>query len=284
MKIKMLNQLLSFALILALFTVPILITGCGEDDEEEHAHEYTITLEPPGHVHTFREADLTFKVTTEDEEPVTGLSPIVARQFQGADSARESSEGDVVDNGDGTYTWKRTFNDAGVYVLTFKFEDDGVTYSNSFPLATSKAGGERIFCPSEDNPEFVYQIRWEVTPGHIHAGGEATFQIELKRSINEEINTEQPWQNTLDHLTPEDLKPAGSLPKVAIGSADGEEEVAVEYKGVGIYEVTHTFGHVDEDTTYWLHVTFEDDCGKVDESGAEGEAAQDYQFHVVPEH
>jgi hypothetical protein len=276
MRTKMMMNIL----ILALFASFSFMTGCGEE-EDEHTHLYTITMEPPGHVHTFGEADLTFKVTDEEEEPVTDLSPIVARQFQGSDRVSETGEGDIVDNGDGTYTWKRSFNDAGVYVLTFKFEDDGIMYSNSFPLETSKAGGERIYCPSEDNPEFAYQIRWEAVPGHIHGGNEAAFEIELKRSSNKEVNTEQPWLNSFDHLTPDDLKPAGSLPEVAIGSADGEESADVEYKGMGIYEVKHTFGDIHEDATYWLHVTFEDDCGVVDESG---ETEHDYQFSVVPAH
>lgn len=249
--------------------------------EEVHTHGYIITLEPPGHIHTFREATLTFKVTTEEGEPVTGLSPIIARQFEGSDRVSETKEGDIVDNGDGTYTWKRSFNDAGVYVLTFKFEREGITYSNSFPLETSKAGGERIFCPSKEEPEFAYQIRWEVIPGHIHAGDEVTFKIELKRSINEEVNTEKPWLNSFDPLTLDDLKPAGNLPEVAVGSASGEESLSVEYSGFGIYEAKYKFGHVDEKTTYWLHVTFEDECGKVDESG---ETEHDYQFPVSPTH
>lgn len=278
------TKLLPLALILTLLASPMFIIGCGEDDDEEssHAHEFTIELEPTGHVHTFREAEIVFRVSDEHGDPVTGLIPIVARQFQDAEEARETSEGDVVDNGDGTYTWTRTFTDAGVYVITLKFEEDGIVYSQSFPLPTSKAGGERIYCPDEDNPEFAYQIRWEVSPGHVHAGAEATFSIELKRSVNEELNTEQPWTNTFDHLTPDDLKPAGSLPQVFIGSHHGDEPASVEYKGGGIYEAIFTFDeHMEEAETFWLHIVFEDECGIIDESGEE---EADFQFSVVPTH
>ena len=190
---------------------------------------------------------------------------------------------DIVDNGDGTYTWKRNFGDAGGHVITFKFEQDGIKHSNSFPFVTSKAGGERIFCPDKDNPEFAYQIRWEALPGYIYAGDEVTFKIELKRSINEKLDTEMPWLNTFDSLTPDDLQPAGSLPKVAIGSDMGEEEpLTVTYKGMGIYEAKYKFNVDTMMMTYWLHVTFEDKCGKVDESGKAGEAASEYQFPVSP--
>ncbi len=261
-----------------------LITGCSDDDSPTtpgHAHELTIALEPTGHVHAFRETDFIFKVSHEDGEAVTGLMPIVAYQFQASDSARETSEGDVVDNSDGTYTWTRTFSDAGVHVVTFKFEHDEADYSNAFPIEVSKAGGERIFCPEGDTPDHAYQIRWTASPGHVHAGAEVTFDIELKRSINETVNIDQPWTNTLDHLTPDDLIPAGSLPTIAVGSASGEEQLTVEYKGMGIYRATYIAGHVTENTTYWLHVTFTDDCGDVDESGEE---EHDFQFTVVPAH
>jgi len=279
------TKLLPFALILALLTSPVFIMGCGEDDDEDSghaAHAFLIELEPPGHVHTFRESELIFRVSDESGAPVTGLLPIVARQFQDAEEARETSEGDVVGNGDGTYTWLRTFTDAGVYVITFKFEEDGGIYSQAFPLPTSKAGGERIYCPDADDPEHAYQIRWEVTPGHVHAGAEAIFSIELKRSINDEVNTEQPWTNTFDQLTPDDMKPAGSLPEIFIGSHHGDEETDVVYKGGGIYEATLTFEeHMEEKETFWLHVVFEDECGTVDESGEE---EADFQFSVSPVH
>ncbi len=283
MKSAKANCLLS-VMLLALISGFFLIAGCSDDDSPTapgHAHELTIALEPTGHLHSFRESEITFKVTNDDGEAVTGLLPIVAYQFQDSDSPRETSEGDVVDNNDGTYTWTRTFSDAGVHVVTFKFEHDEANYSNAFPIEVSKAGGERIFCPDGDTPDHAYQIRWTASPGHIHSEAEVTFDIELKRSINETVNTEQPWTNTLDHLTPDDLVPSGSLPTIAVASASGEEQLTVEYKGMGIYRAIYIAGHVTESTTYWLHVTFTDDCGDVDESGEE---EHDFQFTIVPGH
>ncbi len=252
-----------------------------QHETEEHGHAYVISLEPTGHIHTYRESALTFKVATEDGQIVNGLSPTVGYQFQSSDTMRESKEGDVFDNNDGTYTWKKTFNDTGVYVVAFNFPHEGLTHSKAFPIETSKAGGERIYCPDKDNPKFVYQVRWEAVPGHIHSGGEVTFEVELKRSFNKEINTEQPWSNKFDHLTPQDLRLSGGLPEIAIASAGGETPLKVQYAGMGIYEVKHKFGHISEETLHWLNVGFKDECGHVDESGA-GE--HDYQFKVVPEH
>ena len=260
---------------------PVQITAqSGTAIDSLHVAPFVIALEPPGHIHAFRQASLTFKVRTGGGEPLPGLSPIIAYRSEGSERVRETREGNIVDNGNGTYTWERSFNDASVHVLTFKFEHDEIVYSNSFPLEISKAGGERIFCP-EENPRFNYQIRWEMIPGHVHSGDEATFRIELKRSINEPVNTERPWRNTFDPLSPNDLKPTGALPTVAISSANGEVSPTVEYRGTGIYEAKHIFGPVDERATYWLHVTFEDDCGKVDESG---QADRNYQFPVSPAH
>ena len=141
------------------------------------------------------------------------------------------------------------------------------------------AGGERIFCPESDKPEFVYQIRWGKTPGETRGGDKATFDIELRRSTNEMVNTDKPWLNRFDHLRPRDLKPSGGLPKVAIGSTRGEKLVAVDYAGMGSYKAEYRFGHVPQKTTYWLHVSFEDDCGAVNESG---ERDPDFQFPVLP--
>ena len=245
-----------------------------------HVLPFVIALEPPGHIHAFRQTSLTFKVSTEDGKPAPGLSPTVAYRFEGSERIGQTRGGDIVDTGDGTYTWERTFNDAGDHMLTFKIEHHETIHSNSFPLEVSKAGGERILCP-EENPRFSYQVRWEMIPGHVHAGDEATFRIELKRSMNDPVNTKRPWRNTFGHLSPNDLRPAGRLPTVAIGSANGEVPLTVAYKETGIYEARHTFGHLDERTTYWLHVTLEDDCGKVDESG---QTDGNYQFPISPAH
>ena len=257
-----------------------IVVGCSDDGDGEglEAHAFDIALEPPGHIHAFADASLTFTVMDEHGAAVAGLQPVVARQLVGDDAVRETDPEDIVDNADGSYTWERSFGDVGAYVLTLKFEEHGITYSNAFPIEVSKAGGERIFCPDADAPDHNYQIRWEASPGHVHGGDEVTFSIEVKRSINDDVNSEQPWQNRFDHLAPSDLlQPV----QVMIGSDEGEEAAEVTYRGMGIYQVVHSFPSVHDETMYWLHVTFEDDCGVIDESGAE---EHDYQFHVVPTH
>lgn len=272
--------------ILYLGTLLILLSvvslGYGVEKEGQAKNtDYRILLKPPHHIHAFGEATLTFNVSTDIGESATGLRPIITYQFQGSNRVNETKEGDVADNGDGTYTWRNSFGNAGVYVLNFKFEHEGVTDSNTFPLEISKAGSERVFCPGIDNPKFAYQIRWEKIPGETHSGDNATFKIELKRSINEKVNTENPWLNRFDHLVLRDLIPAGGVFKLSIGSASGETPLTVEYMGMGIYEAKYEFGYISQKTTYWLHVTFRDECGVVDETG---ETDPNYRFPVFPAH
>ena len=247
--------------------------------EQPRKDDFTIVLEAPHHIHAFWEAALAFQVRTADGVSIAGLRPTVTYQFHLTDRVDTTRAGDILDNGDGTYRWKTSFGNVGTYVLTFKFLHDGVTHSKAFPLEISMAGGERIVCPATGKPEFVYQIRWGKTPGETRGGEKATFNIELRRSINEIVNTDKPWLNRFDHLRPGDLLPSGAFPKVAIGSTRGEKLVTVEYAGMGSYKADYQFEPVPRKTTYWLRVTFEDDCGGVDESG---EGDPDFQFPVLP--
>ena len=87
----------------ALILLCLVSLGDGvEKGEQAKSPHYTILLEPPRHIHAFREATLTFKVTTEDGKSITGLHPIIAYQFQRSNRVRETPEGNIVDNGGGT--------------------------------------------------------------------------------------------------------------------------------------------------------------------------------------
>lgn len=215
--------------------------------------------------------------------PMTGLNFHISYQHQGADSPSEASvmEGDITDNGDGTYTWTRTFVESGVYVITPFFESGGHMFSSSFPIEVSKAGGERIYSPSgceaTESCAYNYQIRWENSPGHIHANGEEiTFNIEIKRSYGA-LNYDMPFRNSFDHL----VGPASSSnlwiePDITIQGADFIEP-SVNYIGLGVWEAKAVFNQSGD---YELHVSFEDPDGfEIHEHGGE-----DYAFHVSDVH
>lgn len=293
--------------LIALFAaLPLMWAGCSEDaaepTPETHEHNFAIELSA-GHVHIFRPAELTFTVRNLDHctdsedvstcEAVAGLPVTAFYRVEGSDRVREytMADGDVVDNGDGTYTWTRTFGDLGAHVVGLRFEEDGHTYFDAFPMETSKAGGERFFCDvdGDESEDHAYQIRWSASEGHVHANGEeVTFQVEVMRSINDELNTEQPWQNNFDHLRPIELSDGAPLVELMVGEgseAAVTDTLSATYQGRGIYEVSYAFDASvtagEHGATCWLRVSFTDDQGcQVSGTAAE----EDFHFPVAAPH
>ena len=262
----------------------VLMSNCQMSDTMDMAHsEYMISMPSPRHFHAFKQDTLFFLIHSGDmmtPTPVPGLTPTVTWQLKGDTNVVQSVPGDVIDKNDGTYFFPTRFYSAGFYTLTLGFEFDGTACSQAFaPFEVSKAGGERIFCPDSASAEYNYQIRWGIKPGAAHGGDTATFDVEIKRSFSTPVNTTEPYNNTFDHLTPSDLVPAGALPTIKVGSAAGEDSLTVVYKGLGIYRALSILPSVASSTTFWLHVSFDDVCGQIDENG---ETNVDYQFPVLP--
>lgn len=236
---------------------------------------------PVRHFHAFRADTLFFMIHQgESMTPKNGLKPILSWQLKGSTTVNKTALGDIVDKNDGTgtYFWAGKFCDAGFYTLTLSVEVDGITFSNAFgPYEVSKAGGEKIFCPDATNPQYNYQVRWEAKPGILHGNDTAAFEVEIKRSINTPVNTTAP--NIFDHIMPSDLTSADSLPTIRVASASGEDSLAVTYKGLGIYRVVKVLPAVTTATTFWLHISFTDECGNVDEGNS---TSPDYLFPVLP--
>lgn len=295
--------------LVAVFAISSSLTACsggstasanGDDDHTEGEetttqprHNFLIDLSV-GHVHIFRDASLTFSVMdadicTDSEDtstctPMLGLTVTAFRRAAGATSTREQEmeEGVLVDNGDGTYTWTRSFNDLGANMVGIWFDEHGGRYFAAFPMETSRAGGEGFTCDTngDGTPEFGYQIRWDSSSGHIHANGEeVTFTIELMRTWNTPLNEEQPWQNSFDHLN--------LSPTVNMMDAGGSAVAVLSptYKGKGIYEVTHSFAEGDlggaDSGTFWLSISFTDDQGCSVTSSSDED---NFHFPVVAVH
>ncbi len=270
--------------------------GTTTDDTTTKArHNFLIELSV-GHVHIFRDASLTFSVKDTDIctdpadastcTPMLGLTVTAFRRAAGATSTREQEmeAGVLVGNGDGTYTWTRSFNDLGANMVGIWFDEHGSRYYAAFPLETSRAGGEGFTCDTngDGTPEFGYQVRWSASTGHIHANDEeVTFTLELMRTWNTPLNLEQPWTNSFDHLA--NLSLTVNLMADAGGSAIAA--LSPTYKGRGIYEVTHAFADADlggqSPRTFWLDISFTDDQGCLVQGSTEEE---EFHFPVVEVH
>lgn len=296
--------------------VLVLSVGCGGGDgdacldgggheehdagHEEHdagtghveRHDYDIFFEA-GHAHARREIAMTFTVRdmeacTDPMDPLTcpgvaGLPVVATRRHIDASSTRtqELDPGVLDDTGDGTYTWIRSFNDIGAYALGLEFETGEQHYAGAFPYEVSKAGGERIFCPDATAPTHSFQVRWSNEPGHIHADGTTmiTFDFELLRSFGT-VNTDMPWTNSFDHLTPDDFD-GGTLPTFELLDSAGAvfDTLTPTYRGRGIYRVERVFVDGEGDADYDFRVSFTDTnlC-------AVSETGEDYAFDVRPVH
>lgn len=267
--------------IVSIVTLLILIAAMMPVNAQEDA-AYTFTIEPIGHWHVFDAKTLVFGVyDNSTAEGVAGLNLVaeIARAHSDSVSTRTVADEQIVDEGDGLYSLEYTASSLDSYALLIRFEQDGVSFASQ-PVAfeTARAGEEGIMAEANDTT-YVYQVRYNWEPGHIHANDEepVTLIFELIRGIptGDDINWEQPWTNSFDHVTDAEVT-------LTVTNADGvSEELEVVYKGRGIYEAQRVFSHeeVGEGQDYEVLCSFVDNFNT-----AEVSLSEPAVLHAVPSH
>ncbi len=197
-----------------------------------------IEMEPAGHWHVTRAKTLSFTVTDEGGNPVTGLKPTITVKTH----EETVSLINAIDNGDGSYSADYIAKDIGsgyaiAYNVLFSFEREGSHYADAWPVEVVRDGNEGIL-PTLQSTLYSYQVRYGWDPGSIAAGDEVTMYFEPRRAIQtgDDINTEMPWRNTFNHII--DLENIS----VVIEAANGSEVATLNpaYAGLGIYRVNYT--------------------------------------------
>ena len=146
---------------------------------------------------------------------------------------RSVDAGQVTYEGDGIYSLEYTPTSYEPYAFSARFADGGQIFASPSWVAEIAKGGEEGIRVDIGGTSYVYQIRYHWDPGHGHASDTDMLKLvfEIMRGIQEgaDINWEQPWGNTFDHVTDADH------PEVIIESEDGtvSAEVHPVYKGQG---------------------------------------------------
>ncbi len=234
--------------ILSIMAVVPLLAGCTQASSSEPTPEpavLNIEMTPTGHWHATRAKTLTFAVTDESGNPVTGLSPTVAIKSHGSDDVRNIA---AADNGDGSYSADYTANDVGsgyslAYSVSFSFEYEHNKYFDAWPVEVVRDGNEGIM-PTIGGTRYAYQVRYGWDPGHIDANDEEKvnliFEPRRATQTGDQINIEQPWQNTFNHIP-------GLEATVLVESTDGSvsETLTATYIGLGIYRAQRIFSEAE---------------------------------------
>ena len=226
------------------------------------SHTPQIAVDPIGHWHVFGEKSLTFKITDADGAGLEDLNLFVELAREGSDrvSVRSVEEGDIIDEGGGTYSLSYTPSSIGGYAMLAKASHDGqLIVSKPVVFEVARDGDEGVKVEA-DGTEYVYQIRYNWEPGHIHANDHEPVKIvfELMRGVetDSDINWERPWTNTFDHVTGADDM------TIRVVSKDGSvtEELSGSYQGRGVYEASRIFApdEVGEELLYSVEVSFID--------------------------
>lgn len=264
-------------IILLLLLMSVLVPTDAQD-----AGNYIITVEPIGHWHVFDAKTLIFSVfDSETAEGIEGLELVaeIARAHSDSVTVRTVVDGQIMDEGDGLYSLEYTPSSLDSYALVIHFEQDGMPVTSQ-PVAfeTARAGEEGIMAETDDTT-YVYQIRYNWAPGHVHANDEepVTLTFELIRGIptGDDINWEQPWTNAFDHVT--DAQAA-----LTLTTEDGmSEELPLVYRGRGIYEVQRLFTaeEVGEAKDYSILCSFTDAF-----NGAQVSLSEPAILHAVSAH
>ena len=256
-----------------ILVVLMLAAGCGEDhtghimidgmimedgapmdhpDAAPAGDQYAFEL-TGGHGHIYKDVALVFTArhlgmcTTPSDVTtcmaMAGVPLVVMVRAPGSSVVTEQrlQPGKLDDNGDGTYTYARTFGLYGAYAIGVMAE--GSPSFAAFTYDTARGGGERFFCDADGDTtdDRAFQVRWNANKERLVADGatEVAFSIELVRSWNTPINTTDPWTNSFDHLMPGDLTAVPSVMLMADEdpSATHIATLTPVYKGKGIYEV-----------------------------------------------
>lgn len=269
---------------LSLILVLLLVTMVFAPAKAQEEGDYLISVEPVGHWHVLDSKTLIFNVhDLSTSEGVEGLDLVaeIARASSDSVSTRSVTEEQIIDQGDGLYSLEYTPASLDAYALVVHFEQEGQRfYSRPIAFETSRAGEEGIQVEA-NGTTYVYQIRYNWNPGHIHANDEepVTLTFELMRGIptGDEINWEQPWTNGFDHVT------ATAEAVLLISTEDGSilEELPLVYKGRGIYEAERVFTveEVGDGRDFTVQSRFTDDL-----NGAIIELSEPAVLHAVAPH
>jgi hypothetical protein len=245
---------------------------------------FAIDVEPIGHWHVSRPKTLLFTVAeVEGNTGQTGLDLVVqiARADSLSVSERSVEKEQVKDEGEGIYSLEYTPSSIGAYGLVARFTYEGQEFvSKPVAFEVARDGEEGVRVDAQDTT-YVYQVRYNWDPGHVHASDdeEVNLVFEIMRGIPEgnNINWDQPWQNVFNHVID------AETPKVVIESEDGSvsDEIEPVYKGKGIYEAQRTFSvaEVGEGQEYEVHFVFTDPY-----NGAEVTHPEAYHLHAAPPH
>ncbi len=245
---------------------------------------FAIEVEPIGHWHVSGAKTLLFTVAeVEGNIGQTGLDLVVQIARAGSLSVSERSveKEQVTDEGDGIYALEYAPSSIGAYGLVARFTYEGQEFvSKPVAFEVARDGEEGVRVDAQDTA-YVYQVRYNWDPGHIHASDdeEATLVFEILRGVPEgdNINWDQPWQNVFNHVID------AETPKVIIESEDGvvSDEIEPVYQGKGIYEAQRTFSvaEVGEGQEYEVHFVFTDPY-----NGAEVTHSEAYHLHAASSH
>ncbi len=193
-----------------------------------------------GHWHLTKDKLLTFTVTDAGDNPITGLKPTVTvKTLAGSVDVLPN----VADNDDGSYSVESTARDLGSgysagYSIGIVFSYEGFNYSNHWPAEVVRDGNERI-TPTVGGTMYSYQVRYAWVPNRsITTGDEVTMYFEPRRAVQtgDQLNTEQPWQNTFNHIL--DLENISVVVETAASSTVAT--LTPTYSGLGIYQAKYT--------------------------------------------
>ncbi len=221
---------------------------------------FVIKVEPLGHWHVLKPKKLLFTVIeTATGQGKAGLSPVVQIARVGSQSvASRSLERDQIkDEGGGIYSLEYTPSDMDAYAFVFRFVYEGQEFVSAPIPAEVVRDGEEGIRVEANGTTYIYQIRYNWIPGHAHASDtdKVRMVFEIMRGIQEgaNINWEQPFQNTFNHVVNADH------PEVIVESADGKvkEELHPVYKGKGIYEAERLFSVAEVGDSMEYHIRFQ---------------------------
>ena len=198
----------------------------------------SIEMEPAGHWHVTRSKTLNFTVADDAGNPEAGLNPTVTIKSLDGTLVKISAN----DNGDGSYSADYTAIDVGTgyamaYSVSFSFEHEGTRYVEAWPVEVVRDGNERIM-PTLGGTVYSYQVRYAWVPGRVAPGDEVTMYFEPRRALQtgDQLNTEQPWRNTFNHLP--DLENISVVVETVAGSQVAT--LTPTYSGLGIYQAKYT--------------------------------------------
>lgn len=238
-----------------VFLVPMLAAGFAGGAALADGME--ISVSDIGHWHVFDAKELTVSVATEDG--MAAAAPVIQIARVGSDRVSSYGDDQVLAEGDGVYKVTYTPSSIGGYALVAKVPV-GDEWVVSAPVAfeVARAGDEGVKA-TVDGTDYVYQIRYNWDPGHIHASEDhgAALVFELLRGIptGADINWDRPWTNAFDHVS-------GATVMATLTTEDGavNETLSLDYAGRGIYRGERLFlpDEVGHERFYDVRLTFND--------------------------